>query len=252
MSANMIAAVIITVLSCACVVFFVILLSSGVLQKLKKEVFRYIKVYNKYMEGAGTREPDECAATETQNNPEEVQELPKEPAIPFIAKNVPTQKQDFFADYLKIRSAFSTSPVQVLREIQKQPSGEPETGACIKELLEKLSFETVYRISCLQSEQQVAVLDEVLSEEEKKVLEQYRATQSFAFSVTEFYSYLRGKCKELDDTVFFYTRNPESLGLQAKSEQLKICQDEKLCEGFQILQGNRLYDYGLRSSEITL
>ena len=86
-----------------------------------------------------------------------------------------------------------------------------------------------------------ATLEEIFSEEEKEVLEQYRESTYGEFSVTEFKLYLQGKGKELDDTVYLYTREPEGLGLQAKSEQLQICKDENLCEGFQIVQGNRLY-----------
>ena len=84
------------------------------------------------------------------------------------------------------------------------------------------------------------------------MLEAYKDTVYGEFSVTEFSLWLQGKGKELDDTVYLYTREPEGLGLQAKSEQLQICKDENLCEGFQIVQGNRLYDYGLRSSEMIL
>lgn len=251
MSANIIAAVIITVLSCVCVVLFVILLSGGVLQRMKKEVFRYIKVYNSYLEEPS--ENDNTKRIQPQMEKEEPAGLPEDPAIPFIPKNVPTRKQDFFADYLKIRKAFSYSPVKVLRQISEN-SGTGEAGGTTvaKEMTEKLSFETLYRISCLLPEQQLEVLDAIFTDEEKKVLEQYRETVSGEFSVTDFGLYLQGKSKESDDTVYLYTREPEDLGLQAKSEQLRICKDENLCEGFQIVQGNRLYDYGLRSSEMIL
>lgn len=249
MSANMIAAVIITVLSCVAVVFFVVLLSSGVLQRLKKEVFRYIKVYNTYLEESAAKEEGATTYTDLRIKEESVG-IPADPAIPFIAKNAPMQKQDFFADYLKIRSAFQANPARVLKEFPKESvSGEQVTR--YRQMLEKLSFDTVYKISCLQEEQQKEVLREVFSEEERMILEQYEASLVYPFSVTEFVLYLKAKSRELDDTVYLFTREPESLGLSATSEQLQICKDENLCEGFQIMQGNRLYDYGLRSSEMT-
>ncbi len=251
MSANMIAAVIITVISCAVVIFAVILLSSGVLQKLKKEVFRYIKVYNKYMEEAVASEQNMEKSVETERT-EAVSELPKDPAIPFIARNVETQKKDFFADYIKIRSAFQNSAASALRKLPELSEEEASMGICVDELVQKLSFESMYRISCLQPEKQLQVLKEILSEKEWNLLEQYREETGVVFSVTEFYSYLQGKSKEFDRKVYLYSREPKELGIQANSEQLQICRDEMLCEGFQIIQGNRLYDYGLRSSEITL
>ena len=148
MSANMIAAVIITVLSCVAVVFFVVLLSSGVLQRLKKEVFRYIKVYNAYLEEAAAKDEEKAKDTDLQIK-EEAIGLPADPAIPFIAKNAPMQKQDFFADYLKIRSAFRANPAQVLKDFPKE---NPSAGnvAWYREMLDKLSFDSVYKISCLQ------------------------------------------------------------------------------------------------------
>lgn len=250
MSANMIAAVIVTVLSCVAVVFFVVLLSTGVLQRLKKEVFRYIKVYNAYLEEAVAEESKETAYTDLRGKEEENVGIPADPAIPFIAKNAPMQKQDFFADYLKIRSAFQDNPARVLKDFPKASvSGEQVT--LYRTMQEKLSFDIVYKISCLQEEQQLEVLREVFSEEEREILDQYEVSLSFPFSVTEFVLYLKAKSRELDDTVYLFTREPEHLGLSANSEQLQICKDENLCEGFQIMQGNRLYDYGLRSSEMT-
>ena len=251
MSANMIAAVIITGISCVVVIFAVILLSSGVLQKLKKEVFRYIKVYNKYMEEASVTEAN-TGATKDEEKSEDFFELPKDPAIPFIAKNAETQKKDFFADYVKIRSAFRNSAASALRNLPTLSDSEIALGVCVDGILQKLSFDSVYRISCLQPEKQVSVLKEIFSETEQEVLKQYTEENEGVFSVIGFYSHLQGKSKELDRTVYLYSREPEELGIQAKSDQLIIRKDEELCEGFQIVQGNRLYDYGLRSSEITL
>lgn len=250
MSANMIAAVIITVLSCVAVVFFVVLLSSGVLQRLKKEVFRYIKVYNAYLEEAAAKDEEKAKDTDLQIK-EEAIGLPADPAIPFIAKNAPMQKQDFFADYLKIRSAFRANPAQVLKDFPKE---NPSAGnvAWYREMLDKLSFDSVYKISCLQEEQQKEVLREVFSEEEREVLDAYVESLSYPFSVTEFVLYLKAKSREADDTVYLFAREPENLGVTPTSEQLKLCKDENLCEGFQVMQGNRLYDYGLRSSEMIL
>ena len=250
MSANMIAAVIITVLSCVAVVFFVVLLSSGVLQRLKKEVFRYIKVYNAYLEEAATKDEEKAEDTDLRIK-EETIGLPADPAIPFIAQNAPMQKQDFFADYLKIRSAFQANPVQVLKEFPKE---NPSVGnaTLYNEMLNKLSFDSVYKISCLQEEQQKEVLREVFTEEERVVLTEYEETLTYPFSVTEFVLYLKAKSREADDTVYLFAREPERLGVTPTSEQLKLCRDENLCEGFQVMQGNRLYDYGLRSSEMIL
>lgn len=249
MSANMLAAVIITVISCIVVVFVVMLLSSGVLQRLKKEVFRYIKVYNKYMDEASVSEQKDEPENSVEKHEESVG-VQSEPAIPYIAKNVPTQKSDFFADYMKIRSAFRGSVSEALRKLPA--NSEDSLAACIGEMLQKLSFESVYRISCLQTEKQLAVLKGIFSEKEQMVLEQYLAESTSMFSVTEFYGYLQGKGKELDQTVYLYSADPESLGIKPASERLKICKDENLCEGFQIIQGNRLYDYGVRSSEMSL
>lgn len=251
MSANMIAAVIITVVSCIVVVLAVLLLSSGVLQRLKKEVFRYIKVYNKYMEEATSSEEKEDVIAVTQKN-EETFGLPKDPAIPFIAKNVPTQQKDFFADYLKIRNAFRGSAASALRKLPACSEQELALGTCVDEILQKLSFENVYKISCLQAEKQLEVLKAIFTEHEQEILEHYLAESVSVFSVTEFYCYLQGKSKELDQTVYLYSGYPEGLGIQATSEKLIICKDENLCEGFQIIQGNRLYDYGVRSSEMSL
>lgn len=252
MTGNMIAAVILTVFACALALLLVQSIGTAVMQKLKKEVFSYIKVYNKHLkEETGSDTEVSGKETAVEKTLEE-KRMPADPAIPFIAKSEPIQKKDFFSDYLVIRSAFCHNAVQALQRLPKQTEEEREYVLCVNNILEKLSFEVMYRLSCLKPEQQLSVLEEILTSMERTILARYVQEQREVFDITAFHLFLKEQSKAFDATIYVYARNPESLGIKETPERLRLCEDTKLCEGFYIVQGNRLYDYGVRSSEITL
>lgn len=253
MTEQIVASVIITVISCLLVLLLVLFIGSAVLQKLKKEVFCYIKLYNRHLEeGKGTIESLDAADGKEAEGAAKLRQKQAEPAIPFLAKSEPMRNAGFFLDYLTIRNAFCQSAAKALRELPVQSEEDKNYAACISRLLEKLSFEVVYQLSCQRCEWQEAVLEEILSPEEKEVLNKYRMEQTGAFDITAFSLFLKEQSRALDATVYVYAREPQSLGIRANTELLQLCKDEKICEGFFIMQGNRLYDYGVRSSEIMM
>lgn len=253
MTVQMVASVIITGISCLLVLLLVLFIGSAVLKKLKKEVFCYIKLYNRHLEeGEGTKTHPDAADKRETDGAEQTHFQQAEPAIPFIAKSEPMRNADFFLDYLTIRNAFCQSAAEALRELPVQSEEDKSYAACINRLLEKLSFEVVYQLSCQRCEWQEAVLEELLSPEEKEVLNKYRMEQPGTFDITAFSLFLKEQSRALDATVYVYAREPQRLGIRANTELLQLCKDENMCEGFFIMQGNRLYDYGVRSSEITL
>lgn len=251
MDVLMIAAVLVSLAACVLVFLFIMFLAGSVTGRLKKEVFRYIKVYN---EELGEREPgvteETIAADEEENAATAVSIAEENLAIPYIAKSSATQKKDFFSDYLSIRAAFREDMLKVIRSIPEQNADDKKERHLVKRMLDKLTFEIVYKISCLLSEDQLSVLQTVFLADEYSYLENYRENRTGEFSVAEFQAFLNCRRKELDDTIYVHVREPEFYDANQLGNKVVLCKDEELLEGFQIIQGTKLYDFGVRNAEL--
>lgn len=252
----MIVALIITIITCVLVYYIVGFLASNVFRKIREEVFEYIRVYNRYLNQEGnTISSTELASTTEAQADNRIQGIIAKNdnlAIPFILSSQPMQKFDFSQDYLKIRHAFSYNLSSVVQTIYKKTVSEDinDKSQVYDAIIEKLSFENVYKISCLQPEYQISILEDILDGKEKDVLKEYIAQYREKFACVSFVTYIRMRKIECDKTIFVYTSGEQQAKSFENLELVKVYHDEMLCEGFQILQGNHLYDYGIRNSEI--
>lgn len=232
----------------ACVAVFVVVdsLANGVMKRMKKEVFRYIKQYNEQMqnETGQVEAVAEMAVTSTAVLPDE-----EKLAIPFVPKAQPMQKKDFFRDYRKVRELFHEQPEQVIEQIPAQDEKNSVRYRLVSGILDKLSFDNLYEICCLSSEKQLLVLEDILDEEEKTIFSEYCDNMDSIFDCAKFHVYLKNKQAEYDDTIYCFTGM--EAGLEKNTDKrVKPCTDHAVLEGFQLLHGGYLYDYGVRSSEL--
>ena len=247
MTGMMIVTLIVAFLACGAVFAVVDSLAAGVMKRMKKEVFRYIKQYNGQLQD-GIEQSDKgndsvVPAKESLLHREE------QLALPFVPKTQPMQKQDFFRDYRKIRESFQVSQEQVIAQI---PPQEESMVACYHRVcstLDKLSFDNLYEISSLSEANQLIVLEEILDEEEKTLLFEYREAENSSFDCAKFYTYLKNKKAECDDTIYCFT-GTEVVVDGSGEGRVRLCTDPEVLEGFQLLHGGKLYDYGVRSSEL--
>ncbi len=132
------------------------------------------------------------------------------------------QEQDFIVE-------------QVLRETRDEMEGR---GALASRLREKLSFDTVFRLSQMSGREQLELLDTTLDDQDWTLLRDYwdGCGEDAEFSVTAFCDWLDSVAMLESDAVV--VRGSGAAG-------------EALCEGIQIVVGNRLYDYGINEREIS-
>lgn len=247
MTGLMIVTLIVSLLACIAVFVVVDSLANSVLKRMKKEVFRYIKQYNEQMQKdeGQAQSLEETAATATAVLPEAEDAL----AIPFVPKAQPMQKKDFFRDYRKVRDIFRAHPEQVIEQIPAQDESIGVRYRLVTGILDKLSFDNLYEICCLASEKQLLVLEDILEEDEKTIVSEYCDNVDSIFDCAKFHTYLKNKQAEYDDTIYCFAGTQEGMKKSA-DERVKPCTDKEVLEGFQLLHGGYLYDYGVRSSEL--
>lgn len=168
----------------------------------------------------------------------------------FLPPNAEYINNDFSSDYKHIKESFEFDKERVNKDItelcSKQQDNE-ETYSVVSEIMEKLSFDSIFALSALEGNEQIEIIQQVLNENEKNILEEF-ISDNTSFDCTRFYHWLDLKRSSLDKSIRVLSGdNNQWEGLP---ENARFILDTNLCEGYQIRVGNKLYDYGIRKCEL--
>lgn len=156
----------------------------------------------------------------------------------------------FFTDYKRIRENFVFSRSEIIR-VACDSVHEHDTGSknvLFDGLADKFNFDNVYKLSALNQEEQLEVAGEIMTEDEKVLLDEFMENRA-EFNGIDFYQWLYAARKLNDNVIHIKTSEMhEAFSIPGKISGTEY--DGNICEGFQILCGNRLYDYGIRRFEL--
>lgn len=168
----------------------------------------------------------------------------------FVLPETVYCREDFYDDYTRMREKFQFNHQDEILQIyqEHEQMQDMERIALLDGLADKLTLDNVYKISLFHSEEQIELLKEILNQEEQAVMEDYiRAHKNF--QCIEFHQWLSMQRLLLDKQCIVKTAHKEE-NYNGIGKWITTIYDENLCEGFQIQSGNRLYDYGVRRSEL--
>ena len=148
--------------------------------------------------------------------------------------------------YQKIRRNFSFLLDELLPAFSSAPKNL--TGPA-GHLLSELDYDTVYRLSTLPGKYQEMVLREVLTEDEVPLLCAYMENNK-EFNVLEFYYCLRTIADSEPKAARLRVPAGMVSGMMT-GDGVEIIPDEGICEGFQLEEGNLLYDYCIKTRELS-
>lgn len=146
--------------------------------------------------------------------------------------------------YRKIRRNFSFQVEELLSSF----GAAPVSGGPAGRLLSQLEFDTVFRLSTLPESDQQAVLRECLPQEGIALLEAYLGSHP-AFSALAFYDHLKSLAAAEPKPACL--RVPADMAAdEVDCGGVRIVPDSEICEGFQLEDGNFLYDYCIKAREL--
>lgn len=158
-------------------------------------------------------------------------------------------RQDFASDYRSLKEKFAFDREQIIKEICKDNTSREDTRyQLILRLLEKLTLDIVYKLTGFQSIEQLEILAEIIEGEEKQLLLEYCKDKE-EFQCYDFYRWLHVQRLLLDRQLYVKTGEKNN-SPKHPTDTIHFEYDEELCEGFQVLAGNKLYDYGVRRHEL--
>ena len=146
--------------------------------------------------------------------------------------------------YRKIRRNFSFQVEELLSSF----GTAPVSGGPAGRLLSQLEFDTVFRLSTLPECDQQTVLRECLPQEGIALLDAYLGSHP-AFSALAFYDHLKSLA----------AAEPKPACLRVSADMaadevdcggVRVVPDSEICEGFQLEDGNFLYDYCIKAREL--
>lgn len=146
--------------------------------------------------------------------------------------------------YRKIRRNFSFQVEELLSSF----SAAPVSGGPAGRLLSQLEFDTVFRLSTLPESDQQAVLRECLPQEGIALLDAYLGSHP-AFSALAFYDHLKSLAAAEPKPACL--RVPADMAAdEVDCGGVRVVPDSEICEGFQLEDGNFLYDYCIKAREL--
>ena len=255
MTVSFAAVLIIMVLLIAFVVLILRSLAATAGVRIRQDMRRMLNSYDALLEEKGKSLKalqDECAAVKaalekldssSMEKPGKVEEVPAEQ--PMGAATVPNavtyRTSTLGRGYGAIRDQFRLSVEeeqyivdQVLEEMEDNSQGRGKLAAALRE---KLSFETVFRVAQLSAEEQLELLDTSLEDGDWTLLRDYwDENGEKPFDVMAFCNWLDVLAQLEGEAVI--VRGEDSIGGQ-------------ICEGIQVIAGNRLYDYSIKEREIS-
>lgn len=151
--------------------------------------------------------------------------------------------RDFAQNYRSIRRTFCPDPAAVLETVSQMAAPDREMrrySSLLKGLDEKLTFDTVFKLTNLQAGDQEAVLRSVLNTEEQGVLDHFLAAKG-TMDVVAFREWIRSESFLNNPEPVIYTGNPEEI----PQGRYTVHEEESICEGVRVLQSGKMYDYSL-------
>ncbi len=146
--------------------------------------------------------------------------------------------------YQKIRGNFDFSPIDVIRQLSGGETAEgPATG-----LLRQLDYKTICSLSMLSSEKQKEIMYEVLDGSGRTLLDEF-ISEPGPFRAIGFYDFLRSRAQIEPKRITL--RIAPTAQQRYYPSNVDVIVDDSICEGFQIIVNNKLYDFSVRKREIS-
>lgn len=166
---------------------------------------------------------------------------------PLSVKAVHYRNTEAMEQYRYIKEQLNLDTNQIVKEVVKQLENLEQEHQIHQQLLEKFPYEIRYQILTMPQKEKLEVMDQVLTAEEKDILEQYLALYPKSredLDVPGFFDYVVSEAEERDGTVWVYTADSHN-PLKVKDERIQWRHSPDICEGCRIRYKNRLYDFSL-------
>lgn len=257
MSVTLVAALIIMILLMVFSVIILMGLTAAAGIRIRTDMVKLVNTYDKIIEGKSkevNRIAQEIEGLERRKvtgrveKPTEIIVASPPVGKASVLRKVQYRTKNFRRGYTSIRDSFkidADAQAALVQVVQKSESGNLHRGNAAEKLRNALSFDTVFQLSQLENSTQLDILSNTLTGEDKRLLENFlEELREEAFDICGFYDWLKERMYLEGDSVTIRSAQ------YTTRENGKVYCGE-ICEGIQIIVGNRLFDYSIKEREIS-
>ncbi len=161
--------------------------------------------------------------------------------------NVPNYlNEDVFKQYKKINETFIVKEEEIIKNFidEKLDTSDLSLYNTLDTLNNKFSFDKMYELSTLSSDEQISILKDIINDDEVNILEEY-INNNETFNVLDFNKYIDEEMLKHDPVVYVKTGNSKD-NFDNLNKYIKTIYDEEICAGIQIIYKDKIYDYALQ------
>lgn len=165
-------------------------------------------------------------------------------ASSFIKKDVKHRDIALADGYNSIKTEFRNIDEQIKENVKivSYMSERSEFDKAIVRVVNSLSIDNVYTLSLDSPNDQLKFFKNTLNEKDIVVLDKYlETTRKKKFSTIDFYDWLKIRSLEVSGEVKVRSGNTDDDNYDY---------EPSICEGYQIISGNKLYDYSISKRDI--
>ena len=153
------------------------------------------------------------------------------------------EDENILDSYRKIKDHFSFDKRKIIRDfIEKNSDGDDNTYKVLSNIRSYFTYKTMYKISSYQMEEQRLIVNNLLTDEEKKCVDKLLKRKKFS---------IKTFVKRLDDLIL--NNNPiinvyvgnKNENFDDLNANVKTIYDKKIVDGFKIEYKGKLYDYSI-------
>ena len=165
--------------------------------------------------------------------------------------DIPTpefREEAFFNTYKELKKKFKTDNENLIKNFEKEHKPDPTETTQYKVLMnlkQQFNPKVVYDLLTLRNEEQYEIVNESITNREKKVIElEKNFKDKNKFNILNLLKFIDKKIKEYDPTIYVYVGdynlNYDNLGKNIKTEYYK-----NMSEGVIIHYKGKIYDYSI-------
>ena len=154
--------------------------------------------------------------------------------------------EDIFKQYKKINETFVVKEKEIILDFidKNLDTSDLKLYNTLESMNNKFSFDKMYELSTLSSEEQINILKEIINDDELNLLNEYIENIRDEFSVLKFNKYIDEEMIKHDPVIYVKTGNKNE-NFDNLGKYIKTIYDDGICAGIQIIYKNKIYDYAL-------
>ena len=158
------------------------------------------------------------------------------------------REEEFFNNYKKIKKNFKVNVEQVITKFVNEHKNTTEQENVYESLVKlkmKFNDNSIYELLTLTGEDQYEILNEVLSVDEKTILDfEEKFKNDKNFSILLLLEEINNKIKENDPTIYVYLSEIKEK-YSKMSKHIKLFEYKNMSEGVIIHYKGKMYDYSI-------